>query len=169
MKKVKINDNVKYIILSILDFAFTFGGSAGVIIYNYISEDNSVGYKLSLTGIVLLVVLIFTAKELFEKSYRRKYDTLLQQLAETIKEEDKKLISKKLNELKTWNNIYQRLIVLIPFAVLYAITFLTINSLENLRGTVGLILACMSAGSVFNVVKKPFGERAKLNKILKKK
>lgn len=164
-----MSDKAKYILYSILDFGLTFGGTAGVIVYNYITPTNSLGFKLTLTGIALVVALILTAKAIFEKKYREKYDTLLQQLAEATNDEQKKAISAEINKHKLKNNIYQRMMVLLPFAILYIVTWLGATSLENLNGTVGLILASMGAGSVFNIAKKPLGEKVSLQKITKKK
>ncbi len=163
-----MSDKAKYILYSLLDFGLTFGGSAGVIVYNYITPTNSLGFKLTLTGITLFVVLLFTAKAMFEKNYRNKHDTLLQQLAEATDQETKNGISKELEKHKIKNNIYQRLMVLMPFAILYIVTWLGATSLESLNGTVGLILASMSAGSVFNILKKPIGEKVSLQRIVNK-
>lgn len=160
-----MSDKAKYILFSILDFGLTFGGTAGVIVYNYITPTNSLGFKLTFTGIVLVVALILTAKAIFEKQYRTKYDTLLQQLAEASSDDQKKAISAEINKHKLKNDIYQRLMVLLPFAILYVVTWLGATALENLNGTVGLILASMGAGSVFNIIKKPIGDRVSLDKI----
>lgn len=163
-----MSDKAKYILYNILDFGLTFGGTAGVIVYNYVTPDNSLGFKLTFSGIVLVVALILTAKAIFEKHYREKYDMLLQQLAEAQTDEQKSAISAEINKHKTKNNIYQRLMLLLPFAILYVVTWLGATSLENLNGTVGLILLSMGAGSVFNVIKKPVAERVSLNKITKR-
>lgn len=163
-----MSDKAKYILYSLLDFGLTFGGSAGVIVYNYITPTNSLGFKLTLAGITLFVVLLFTAKAMFEKNYRNKHDTLLQQLAEATDQETKNGISKELENHKIKNNIYQRLMVLMPFAILYIVTWLGATSLESLNGTVGLILASMGAGSVFNILKKPIGEKVSLQRIVNK-
>lgn len=163
-----MSDKAKYILYSVLDFAFTFGGTAGVIVYNYITPDNTWGYKLSFTGVVLVVFLILTAKAIFEKNYRRKYDTLLQQLAEAMTAEDKASISAEINKHKLKNDIYNRITLLLPFAILFIVTYLGSVALSNLHSTVGLILASMGAGSVFNVIKKPVGDRVSLEKITKR-
>ena len=163
-----MSDKAKYILYSILDFGLTFGGTAGVIVYNYITPTNSLGFKLTFSGIVLVVALLLTSKAIFEKRYRAKYDTLLQQLAEATDDEQKKAISGEINKHKLKNNIYQRMMVLLPFAILYIVTWLGATSLENLNGTVGLILASMGAGSVFNIIKKPIGDRVSLDKITNK-
>lgn len=163
-----MSNKAKYILYSILDFGLTFGGTAGVIVYNYITPTNALGFKLTLTGIVLVVALVLTAKSVFEKKYRQKYDQLLQQLAEATDDELKKSISEEINKHKLKNNIYQRMMVLMPFAILYLVTFLGATSIDSLQGTVGLILASMGAGSIFNIIKKPVGEEVTLEKIKNK-
>lgn len=157
-----MTDKAQYILYSILDFGLTFGGTAGVIVYNYITPTNPLGYKLTLGGILLLIVLVFTAKAIFEKHYREKYDTYLQQLAEATDPDVKAEISDQINAHKMKNNIYQRLMILLPFMVLYLCTWLGASAFENLQASVGLILVSMGVGSVFNVIKKPVRDRMKL-------
>ena len=163
-----MNVKAQYILYSLLDFGLTWGGTAAVIVYNCITPDNSTGYKLTLGGITLIVALLLTAKAVFEKHYREKYDTLLQQLAEVSDPAVKSTISEKINQHKRKNDIYQRAMLLLPFAILYIVTWFGARSLASLSSTVGLILACMGAGSVFNVLKKPVGEKVSLNKMTNK-
>ena len=163
-----MSDKAKYILFSLLEYALEFGGSAAVIVMNFIDETSSLGYKLTFGGIVLVIALLLYSKSAFEKSYREKYDTLLQQLAEATDEEVKAAISEKIKSHKMKNNIYQRITLLLPFAILYIVTYLGAVSLSQLQSTVGLILASLGAGSVFNVVKKPVAERISLSKITRK-
>lgn len=159
-----MTDKAQYILYSILDFGLTFGGTAGVIVYNYITPTNPLGYKLTLGGIILLIALVLTAKAIFEKHYREKYDTMLQQLAEATDPAVKQEISDKINEHKIKNNVYQRLMLLLPFMVLYLCTWLGATAFKNLQASVGLILVSMGVGSIFNVIKKPVKERMDLAK-----
>lgn len=160
-----MTDKVQYILYSILDFGLTFGGTAGVIVYNYVTPTNPLGYKLTLGGIILLIALVLAAKAIFEKHYREKYDTMLQQLAEATDPAIKQEISERINQHKIKNNIYQRLMILLPFMVLYLCTWLGATAFENLQASVGLILVSMGIGSVFNILKKPVKERMDLAKI----
>ena len=109
------------------------------------------------------------AKAVFEKGYREKYDTLLQQLAEATDNEAKAAISEAINKHKTANYIYSRLMLLLPFVILYVVTWLGATALSDLHGTVGLIMASMGIGSVFNIIKRPVADRVSLAKITKKK
>ena len=158
----------KYIAFSVFDFLFTYGGSAAVILYNYLVPDTSMGYKLSLTGIILFITVLFIAKAAFEKSYRTKLDAMLQQLAEATDPSVKSVIGQEIEKHKVKNSIYERLMLLLPLIVLVFVTTVAIKWLEDLRATAGLILASMSAGSVFNVLKKPQGEKVQLEKYKKK-
>ena len=159
-----MTDKAQYILYSILDFGLTFGGTAGVIVYNYVTPTNPLGYKLTLGGIILLIALVFTAKAIFEKHYRQKYDTYLQQLAQATDENVKAEINTQIEAHKMKNNIYQRLMILLPFMVLYLCTWLGASAFENLQASVGLILVSMGIGSIFNVIKKPVKERMDLAK-----
>lgn len=163
-----MSDKVKYIIYSLLDFGLTFGGTAAVIVYNFITEDNSTGYKLGFGGVVLFVALLLAAKYMFEKSYRRKLDTYLQQLASATDADAKKTINDEIDALKVKNNIYERMMCLLPFAIVYIVTWLGSTALANLNSTTGLILASMGAGSVFNIIKKPLADKIAFNKLLAK-
>lgn len=161
-----MSNKSQYITFSILDFLLTFGGSASIIVFNFVSE-NSTRYKLTLSGIVLVIALIFTAKAIFEKHYRDKLDSYLQQLARATDESVKEAISTKIDKLKMEQNIYSRLIIILPFAIIYVITYLGKIELEKLNGCVGFIILSLTSGGVFNILKKPAYEKWQLDKITK--
>ena len=156
----------QYITFSILDLALTFGGSAAIIVYNFLAE-NSNKYKITLSGIVLIIALIFTAKAIFEKHYRDKLDSYLQQLARSTDNEVKEAISKKIDKLKMEQNIYSRLIIILPFFVVYLISYLGAVELDKLNGCTGFVMLSLVAGGVFNVIKKPAYDKYQLEKITK--
>ena len=58
--------------------------------------------------------------------------------------------------------------ILLPFIILYIVTWLGATALSSLNGTIGLILLSMTGGSIFNILKKPIGERLNVEKITKK-
>lgn len=157
----------KYVWCNILDFVFTYGGSAGLIVLNYVSANSS-KYKLTITGIMLVVAMVFTCKHIFEKSYRAKMDMYLQALASTTDADEKKEINDNIDSLKMKNSIYNRVIILMPFMILYIVSYLGEIELHNLRYTTGLLLATLGIGGVFNVIKTPYYEQAQLDKIRKK-
>ena len=161
-----MSNKSQYITFSILDFLLTFGGSATVIVFNFISE-NTARYKITLSGIVLIIALIFTAKAIFEKHYRDKLDTLLQQLARATDESVKDAINGKIDKLKMEQNIYSRLIILLPFVVIYLLTYFGKVELEKLNGCCGFIILSLASGGIFNIIKKPAYERWQLDKLTK--
>lgn len=163
-----MSNNAKYILYSLLDFGLSYGGTAGVIIYNYISPDTSTGFKLSFTGIILVIVLLLSAKSIFEHTYQNKINDYLQSLASTTDASVKNEICEKINELKQANAVYQRLVMLMPFAILYVVCILGVQALEDMKGVIGLCLVSMSAGGVFNVMKKPVAEKRTIELATKK-
>lgn len=167
--KVEINkEKFLFIFYSILDFGLTYGGIAGVIVANYVSENNSTGYKIGLSGIILLVSLFCTAKHIYESTYQRKIDNYLQDLASTTNEDVKVALNKKINGLKRKQDIYNRIVLIAPFGLLYIVILLGLKSmvaLETLETNVGLILTCLCGGSIFNLLKKPKQEAYKRDKL----
>lgn len=155
----------KYLLCNIFDWALTWGGTAAVIVANYLEPYNPLPYKLTLTGIILVVALIFVGKANFERSYRKKYDNLLQQLAYVTNADDKEAINKKIEQLKIQNTVIDRVIMILPFVVVYVVTKLADYLLVSLGATAGLIIVSMGAGSIFNVVKQPYYDKAALEKI----
>lgn len=162
-----MSNKTKYFTFSILDFGLTFGGSIAIIIFNFISE-NTDKYKITLGGIILIIGLLFTAKAIFEKHYRDKLDMLLQQLAKSDNAEVKNGISEKIDKLKMEQNIYSRVMIMLPFACIYAVTYFGEVELHALNGCVGFTLAFIGSGSVFNVLKKPAYEKWQYDKVVKK-
>lgn len=160
-----MSDKAKYILCSILDFGLTFGGTGAVIVYNFVSPDTSSGFKLSFAGIVLIIALVFSCKAIFEHTYQNKMNDLLRDLSIASSQEVKEEVKAQITRLKIENEIYQRLVTLLPFAILYIVAQLGISVLKELSDALELILASMGAGSVFNVMKKPFGENLNINKI----
>lgn len=162
-----MSTKAKYWLFNILDFCTTYGGTAGAIIVNYVSE-NSAKYKITFTGIILVVAMIFTCKHIFEKSYRDKLDTYLQALANATDANVKSEISKNIDSLRMKNDVYQRALLLMPFAIIYVLTYLGAKEMNSLRGTTGLVLVSLGVGSTFNVLKKPLCNQLKIEKITKK-
>ena len=155
----------KDLLFNILDWCLTWGGTAAVIVVNYLEPYNPLPYKLTLSGIILVVALIFVGKANFEKSYRKKYDNLLQQLAYVTNIDDKEAINKQVEQLKIRNSIIDRVIMILPFVVVYIVTKLADYLLVSLGATAGLIIVSMGAGSIFNVVKQPYYDKAALEKL----
>ena len=151
-----------------LDCLLTWGGTAGVIAYNYIVPDNTIGFKVTFTGICLLVAMVFTAKYVFERFYQKKMDNLLQQLATATDENVKAEINKSIEAHKIKLSVYQRLMMMLPILVLFIVCFLGEVSLHNLKGTCIMILLSMGFGSIFNALKTPLANEVKMQKFVDK-
>ncbi len=162
-----MSNKSKYFTFSILDFALTFGGPLAVVVFNYVSE-NTDKYKITLSGIIIIIGLLFVAKAVFEKHYRDKLDMLLQQLAKADNVDVKNGISDDIDKLKMQQNIYSRLMLMLPFICIYAVTYFSEVELHALNGCLGFTLAFLGGGSVFNVLKKPAYEKWQYDKLTKK-
>ena len=163
-----MSEKAKNILLTILDMCLTYGGTTAVLICNYIEEDTSLGYKLSLSGIVLVLLLVFFVKKSFENQYQEKINNYLQQIATCNNELIKEDLTKELENYKMGKYIYNRIIMLLPFALAFVLTYLAVAWFEDLNTSLGLILASMGAGSVFNVVRQPLKEKAHIERLQKK-
>ena len=103
----------KYILYTILDYLLTFGGTGAIIVLNYITPDTSVGYKLSFTGVLLVVIMVMTAKSMFEHSYQNKMNDYLQALAATSDSAVKSEINESIEKLKIANKVYEKITTLL--------------------------------------------------------
>lgn len=163
-----MTNNSKYLLYQILDWGLSVGGTMGVIVYDWVSPTNPKSYKLGLLGILLIVVFLMTCKYVFEKRYQKKSNSLLEQLATATDTEIKKEIKSQIRTHEMKNDIYIRLMMLLPFAVLSIVCAFSIQAIESLQGTVNMILVTLGAGSVFNVLKKPLAKTLAEEKTIKK-
>ena len=160
-----MSDKAKKILYLILDIALTYGGTAGVIVYNYVSPTNSLGYKMTLTGIVLVVACVLFIKARFEKNYQKKMDNYLQELARATDTSVKEKISAEIDKLKLANQIYQKVMILLPFALVCLVAELGAVSMKSLGATSGLILISLGGGSIFNILKNNISEKIAIDKL----
>lgn len=160
-----MSDKAKKILYLILDIALTYGGTAGVIVYNYVSPTNSLGYKMTLTGIVLVVAFVLFIKARFEKNYQKKMDNYLQELARATDTSVKEKISAEIDKLKLANQIYQKVMILLPFALVCLVAELGAVSMKSLGATSGLILISLGGGSIFNILKNNISEKIAIDKL----
>ena len=164
----------KYILYSILEYALTFGGTGAIIVANYITPDTSIGYKLSFTGVLLIIVMVLTAKSMFEHSYQNKMNDYLQALASTSDTEVKTQINENIEKLKVANATYQKITTLLPLALMLVCCYLAIDYLKELTSVLEACLVSMGGGAVFSVLKEPLKDKivvekaaAKVNKLTK--
>ena len=164
----------KYILYTILDYLLTFGGTTAIIVFNYIDPDTSTGYKLSFTGVLLIIIMVMTAKSMFEHSYQNKMNDYLQALASATDVAIKEQINKEIENLKIANATYQKITTLLPLALMLVCCYLAIDYLEELTGVLEACLLSMGGGAVFSVMKEPLKDKvvqekaqAKLDKLTK--
>ena len=163
-----MSNKTKYLVYSILDWGLSVGGSAGVILYNYITPDNSLGFKLTFSGIVLLVTFLFVCKGIFEKQYQKVTNGLLENLASETDPDVKTQIKNEIAKHETKNDIYNRLVILLPFIVLLIVCSLGADVMKDMQGTIGFIIIALGGGSVFNILKKPVKKSLNADKMRQK-
>ena len=149
----------KYILYSVLEYLLTFGGTGAVIVLNYISPDTSTGYKLSFTGILLIIIMVMVAKKMFENSYQNKMNNYLQALAVATDTSVKEQIASDIDKLKTENVVYQKITTLLPLALMLVCCYLAIDYLEELTGVLEACLISMGGGAIFSVIKAPLKDK----------
>lgn len=149
----------KYILYTILDYLLTFGGTGAIIVYNYVTPDTSLGYKLSFTGVLLVIVMVLTAKTMFEHSYQNKMNDYLQALASTSDTDVRTQINSEIEKLKIANATYQKITSLLPLALMLVCCYLAIDYLKELTGVLEACLLAMGGGAVFSVLKEPLKDK----------
>lgn len=163
-----MNINTKYWIYEILDWFFSVGGTMGVIVYDWITPKNPTSYKIGILGIALIITFLFTMKYIFEKQYQKKTNELLESLATATDVEVKAEIKKKIRVHEMKNDVFLRLMILLPFLVLSIVCLFSIQAMESLQGTTNMVLVTLGIGSVFNVLKKPVKKELFENRVEKK-
>lgn len=158
----------KYILYTILDFMLTFGGTGAIVVANYIVPDTSVGYKLSFTGVLLIVIMVLVAKNRFEHSYQNKMNDYLQALASATDTAVKDQINAEIEKLKVANSIYQKITTLLPLALMLVCCYLAIDYLKELTSVLEACLLSMGGGAVFSVMKEPLKDKIVQEKAFKK-
>lgn len=158
----------KYILYTILDYALTFGGTGAIIVANYITPNTSVGYKLSFTGVLLVVIMVMTAKSIFEHSYQNKMNDYLQALASTNDSAVKEQINEEIEHLKIANATYQKITTLLPLALMLVCCYIAIDYLKELTSVLEACLLAMGGGAVFSVMKEPLKDKLVQEKAFKK-
>ena len=149
----------KYILYSVLEYLLTFGGTGAIVVLNYIDPDTSTGYKLSFTGVLLILIMVMVAKSMFEHSYQNKMNDYLQALASASDTEVKNSINESIDKLKVANATYQKITTLLPLALMLVCCYLAIDYLKELTSVLEACLVSMGGGAVFSVVKVPLKDK----------
>lgn len=158
----------KYILYSVLDYLLTFGGTGAIVVLNYVSPDTSTGYKLSFTGVLLIVIMVMVAKSMFEHTYQNKMNDYLQALASTSDTAVKEQINSEIEKLKIANATYQKITTLLPLALMLVCCYLAIDYLKELTGVLEACLLSMGGGAVFSVLKEPLKDKVVQEQAIKK-
>lgn len=158
----------KYILYSVLDYLLTFGGTGAIVVLNYVSPDTSTGYKLSFTGVLLIVIMVMVAKSIFEHSFQNKMNDYLQALASTSDTAVKEQINSEIEKLKIANATYQKITTLLPLALMLVCCYLAIDYLKELTSVLEACLLSMGGGAVFSVLKEPLKDKMVQEQAMKK-
>lgn len=149
----------KYILYSVLEYLLTFGGTGAIVVFNYINPETSTGYKLSFTGVLLILIMVMVAKSMFEHSYQNKMNDYLQALASASDTEVKQGINESIDKLKVANATYQKITTLLPLALMLVVCYLAIDYLTELTTVLEACMISMGGGAVFSVVKVPLKDK----------
>lgn len=158
----------KYILYSVLDYLLTFGGTGAIVVLNYVSPDTSTGYKLSFTGVLLIVIMVMVAKSIFEHSFQNKMNDYLQALASTSDTAVKEQINSEIEKLKIANATYQKITTLLPLALMLVCCYLAVDYLKELTSVLEACLLSMGGGAVFSVLKEPLKDKMVQEQAMKK-
>lgn len=142
------------IVFTVLEILFVAAVPAALIIWNYSTwGEGTTGFKISVTGILLLIVVFFVLKAVFLNRYlKRMSDRAAQHEADLKVETDEEKKENLRKALRTERSIEALLSYVMPlFAVagLYVLALVLESAAVRLSGTFGLCAASMVIGFVF--------------------
>lgn len=148
---------MKKIIYTVGEIVFVVGIPALLVIMNYSSwGEGTTGFKIGLTGIILLlVVYIFLRKVILKKHFDRLKDSITQHLAD-LKVETNEERKKALRDRIKYERTIECVINFITPALLLGALFIVCQALESaavkMSGTIGFIAASEIVGLVFSIL-----------------
>ena len=148
---------MKKIIYTVGEIVFVVGVPALLVIMNYSSwGEGTTGFKIGLTGIILLlVVYIFLRKVILKKHFDRLKDSITQHLAD-LKVETNEERKKALRDRIKYERTIECVINFITPALLLGALFIVCQALESaavkMSGTIGFIAASEIVGLVFSIL-----------------
>lgn len=148
---------MKKIIYTVGEIVFVVGVPALLVIMNYSSwGEGTTGFKIGLTGIILLlVVYIFLRKVILKKHFDRLKDSITQHLAD-LKVETNEERKKALRDRIKFERTIECVINFITPALLLGALFIVCQALESaavkMSGTIGFIAASEIVGLVFSIL-----------------
>lgn len=142
------------IVFTVLEILFVAAVPAALIIWNYSTwGEGTTGFKISVTGILLLIVVFFVLKAVFLNRYlKRMSDRAAQHEADLKVETDEKKKENLRKALRTERSIEALLSYVMPLlavAGLYVLALVLESAAVRLSGTFGLCAASMVIGFVF--------------------
>ena len=148
---------MKKIIYTVGEIVFVVGVPELLVIMNYSSwGEGTTGFKIGLTGIILLlVVYIFLRKVILKKHFDRLKDSITQRLAD-LKVETNEERKKALRDRIKYERTIECVINFITPALLLGALFIVCQALESaavkMSGTIGFIAASEIVGLVFSIL-----------------
>ena len=149
--------NGKKIVFTVGEVVFVVLIPAILVIMNYTSwGSGTLGFKISLSGIVLLlVVYVFLRKVILKKRFDRLRDSLTQHMADLKVETDEEK-KKALKDRIKFERTIECVLNFITPALLLGALFVLCQALETaavkMSGTVGFIAASEIVGFVFSIL-----------------
>lgn len=142
------------IVFTVLEILFVAAVPAALIIWNYSTwGEGTTGFKISVTGILLLIVVFFVLKAVFLNRYlKRMSDRAAQHEADLKVETDEEKKENLRKALRTERSIEALLSYVMPLLVvagLYVLALVLESAAVKLSGTFGLCAASMVVGFVF--------------------
>ena len=142
------------IVFTVLEILFVAAVPAALIIWNYSTwGEGTTGFKISVTGILLLIVVFFVLKAVFLNRYlKRMSDRAAQHEADLKVETDgekKENLRKALRTERSIEALLSYVMPLLAVAGLYVLALVLESAAVKLSGTFGLCAASMVIGFVF--------------------
>lgn len=144
----------KKIAFTVLEVLFVAAVPAALIIWNYSTwGEGTTGFKISVSGILLLLVLFFVLKAVFLNRYlKRMSDRAAQHEADLKVETDgekKENLRKALRTERSIEALLSYVMPLLAVAGLYVLALVLESAAVKLSGTLGLCAASMVIGFAF--------------------
>lgn len=149
--------SAKKIVFMILEIVFTLVVPAALVIWNYSTwGEEANAFKISFTGILILIVLFFLFKYVFlNKWMRRMRDKATQHEADLKIETDEEKIENLKSELKKERTIEAVLNYILPILVCLAIVIIAEcleSAMVTLSGTFAWCTVSILIGGIFSVL-----------------
>lgn len=147
----------KKLVFTILEITFAAVVPAALIITNYASwSEEATGFKISLGGVMLFLLLFYIVKKLLLNKYTERLKSKINQhMADLEVEVNQERIESLKEALKKERTVECVLNFIIP-ALLLVLLFIVCKALEvaavKMSGTVGLIGASEVVGLLFSIL-----------------